>query len=569
MKRVVLTGITQNCRTVEELEAVKDSDAEAKELAENTTNFIKMLTLPETVSVGEGAFGNVFLYDFKMSVGAQSKIRHNAVKVITLMENGSCNQGKFFQTLYQKEMNASMVLNQLDKNNEFFPTYNGCVEVTKDFERVVNLESTENKEHVTVEASSVTFLYFTQKLDTDLFKFTKRFLAGTGPFFDQMNRVQLAINTMKGLVLMNKKYIHCDMKPENIMLKKISESHANNLFDLGLRTLETSPGHTYQSFIIDFGLIVPKGERCEGGTPGFLAQEFFTQDGHDNFDGFGVAMMMIDMELAAQELDNLSDVLAVSQSLKYKNKTYFKSKDRQDLNKMVLMKKIRFLLDSNGLIEESRKAIIELIPTIVSDLATSNKDQPFDSSDLTNFLFVNPHIYEALVMTAMSGFNYLSDFTKDINANIISLQKLASRYKTAISEEKDVETNTTNLQFAESFLRVQNSTKVFRRAYYDILFSMILGPQSRTLLSDGLSQIEKLLSEYKAENKADLKMMDEQAVEKAMANQNNRIDQSLRKSSKQGGDEEQSARKKGIVDQIMNSRRKRMGSLYDRRRLAL
>ena len=460
-------------------------------------------------------------------------------------------------------------MNELDQNNEYFPTYNGCVEVTNDFERMSKLENIENKENITVEPSTVSFLYFTQKLDTDLYKFTKRFLKGTGPFFDQMNRVQLAINTIKGLVLMNKKYIHCDMKPENIMLKKISESQANKLFKLGLRTLETSPGHTYQSFIIDFGLIVPKGERCEGGTPGFLAQEFFTNVSHNNFDGFGVAMMMIDIELAAQGLENISDVLAVSQTMKYNKKTSFKSSDKQNLNRMVLMKKIKFLLDSGNLIENNREEIVKLIPNIVSDLKTLNKDHPFESSDLTNFLYLNPLIFEALVMTAMSGFNYLSDFTKDINSNIFSLEKLATRYKAAISEENDVDTNTSNLQFAESFLRVQKSTKVFRRAYYDILFSMILEPGSRTLLSDGLSQIEHLLSKYKQENKADLKMMDEQAVEKAMANQNDRIDQSFKKSSMQVSDEEQTVRKKGIVEGIMNSRRKRMGSLYDRRRLAL
>lgn len=548
-KRAILTGITQFCQTNQQLLAKKDQDPEANELMRNTNSFVEYLIQPGTTKVGEGAFGGVFLYDYVLSANGQHGIRPNAVKMITLPEDATQQEGRFLQDMYKKELDTSMVLNSLDQKNLYFPRYDGCVEVTKDFRTLMNEQSTENTNNIETDANTITFLYYTQKLDSDLFKFTKNFVKRNEPFFDQISRVQLGINTIKGLIVMNEKYQHCDIKPENMMLKRINEEEARRLYEEGLTPIETSPGHTYQSFIIDFGLAVSKNTRCVGGTPGFLAQEFFTRDGHENIDTYAVGMMMIDTELAAQKLENLSDILAVSQTMKHKNKTSFVRNDISALDNSFLIKNIKLLLDSDHLIVGNRKTATEMYPKITSEVASKSKNSPWETTKPSSYMYLSPLVFETLVMTGMSGFNYISSFTKDINDSIKSLGIQITKYTTAISKQEEVQDNTANLKFANAMLRIQNSTKVFRRVYYDILFQMIVPKKTRFTLKQALKKIEDLLAQYKLDNKMDLKEMDMEMVRRTSDNQ--------------------TAQNKEFVDNVMESRRKRMNSIYDRRRLAL
>ena len=548
-KRAVLTAITQHCKTNQELLTKKDQDAEANELMRNTNSFVEYLIQPNTTNVGEGAFGGVFLYDYILSANDQQGIRPNAVKVITLPNDATQKEGLYFQDMYKKELDTSITLNGLDQNNLYFPRYDGCVEVTQDFETLMKEQSTENTDNINTPDDTVTFLYYTQKLDTDLFKFTKNYIKQNGSFFNQINRVQLGINTIKGLILMNEKYQHCDIKPENMMLKNINEEEASRLNGEGLTPIETSPGHTYQSFIIDFGLAVPKNSRCIGGTPGFLAQEFFTSDSHKNIDTYAVGMMLIDNELASLKIDNLSDILAVSQSMKYKQKTVFAYNDKLSLNNSFLIKNIKVLLDHDQYSEQNRNMAKEIYPNIKSEVASKSKSNPWDSSKLSTYMYLSPLTFEALVMTGMSGFNYLRSFTKDINDSIDTLKGNITKYTTAITKHEDANANTDKLLLANAMLRVQNSTKIFRRAYYDILYQMIVAPHTRITLGKALEQIENLLTKYKSDNKIDLKNVDIEIVKRITDNQ--------------------SAQNKENLDKIMESRRNRMNSIYARRRLVL
>ena len=567
--RNIFTGITQQCKTRQELIALKDSDDEAWELAKNTSEFATLLVQPQTKSVGEGAFGHVFLYQYTFSAKGRQGVRNNAVKVITLPEDSRTSGGSHLQNLYMKEMNASIVLDQMDEQNLYFPRYDGCVEVTKDFSDLMEQPSARNKEHITVDKNTATFLYFTQKLDTDLFKFTKKFQNGTGPFLNQMNRVQLAINTMKALLVMNQKYLHCDIKPENIMLKKVSNDRASELFQLGLKPLETSPSDIYQSFVIDFGLVVDKNIRCSGGTPGFLAQEFFTQGSHAQFDAFGVAMMMIDTEFASLGLENLSDVLAVSQTMKYKGISKFTSNDKVELNQTDLMKNIIFRLDKDEFVEDIRKLAIELYPPIVEELKRIDTTHPWGTYKPSVFLFQRPLVFEALVMAAMQGFNYNSPFTQDLADKMVSLKAAILQYKQDIAQQQEVQLNTQKLELAEAFLRTQLATKSFRRSYYDILFKMIQTPSVRLSLSGGLQQIQTLFAQFKKNNKADLKLVDMERTRNTTSNLTAIFDQAYQESRKQSEDQQMLNTRKEALDQHMQSRMHRMASIYQRRRIVL
>ena len=567
--RSIFTGITQQCKTSQELIAIKDSNEEAFELVKNTKEFVGLLVQPQTKSVGEGAFGDVFLYQYTLSAHGREGTRNNAVKVITLPEDSRTSDGNHRQGLYLKEMTSSIVLDQMDEQNLYFPRYDGCVEVTQDFSDIGKLGTTKNKEHITVDPNTATFLYFTQKLDSDLFKFTKMFQRGLGPFLNQINRVQLAINTMKALLLMNEKYLHCDIKPENIMLKKIGINRANELFQLNLKPLEISPNDINQSFVIDFGLVAEKGTRCSGGTPGFLAQEYFTQGTHAQFDTYGVAMMMIDTELAAQKLENLSDIFAVSQVMKYKGISKFTNNDVNEVKDTTIMKNIIFRLDKDEFVQEIRELAIQLYPNIVSELKRVDSSHPWETYKPSTFLYTRPLVFEALVMAAMKGFNYNSPFTQDIASKIAAHNGNIVKLKQSIAQQQDVQKNTQKLELLEALVRIQQATKPFRRTYYDILFQMIQTPNIRLSMSEGLKQIESLLAQFKLNNKADLKLVD---IEMANASINNTMgifNQAYQESGKQSEDQQLFNTRKQNLDQAFESRRNRMASIYQRRMIVL
>ena len=172
-------------------------------------------------------------------------------------------------------------------------------------------------------------------------------------------------------------------------------------------------------------------------------------------------------------------------------------------------------------------------------------------------------------MSAMSGINYNGAFIKDINNKMVSTNAAIVKYKQKIQQQQDVEANTALLLLSEAYLRLQLATKTFRRNYYDLLFQMIQKPEVRLSLSAGLAQIESLFAEFKQTNKADIKLVDIERVSSASKNHIANIDKQFQESSRQEHDQQIADTQKQMVDQIMQSRRNRMASIYQRRRIVL
>ena len=574
-RRQLMTGLTQVCPTIESVKKQKDSDPEKNELFVNVQNFEDSIVQPESEALGDGGFGTVFNYEYFFVAPGKSGSRKNAVKVVTVYDDANHKNGKKYQGLYQNEVTASMEVNTLDPDHLYLPRFDGCVEVTDDFRFLETEESVENKAFIKKNPNTATFLYFTQKLDIDLFKFINFYKKGLGPMFDQVNRIQLAINLFKGMSLFNQKYIHCDMKPENIMLKSISEEKTVELLTKNYKAIETGPGHNYQSFIIDFGLSVKKTQnqrnqgRCIGGTPGFFPPEMFNDESQNNFDVYGMAMLMIDLELANLKQSNLSDVFAPSHLMQYDGyDTRFPSKSITQLNKEKLYLAIKTILDSDSVKDQINESIQDFNPNFQTLISQSSKALQWGVNKPSEFLTLSPSIFDTLVMSVMSFFHLTPFFTHDVKSSIASLTEMLNEYKKEVQDGNNVESNQSNIEFAEASIRVQNEIKDLRREYYEILLDMIQPLERRKLFPEAIQEIENLLAEFKRKNKDDLRLLDEAKEESARALQMKRFSET----SKRTGapvNQESSRRRQENIDQVMESRRKRMGSLYKRRRLML
>lgn len=88
-----------------------------------------------------------------------------------------------------------------------------------------------------------------------------------------LTRLRVFTNVGKALVTIIKKYSHCDLKPDNVMLKKVSPEQSFFLKNQGLMQLPLYPNEYYQVKLIDFGMAAEGSEnsrKCLGGTSQYL-----------------------------------------------------------------------------------------------------------------------------------------------------------------------------------------------------------------------------------------------------------------------------------------------------------
>lgn len=187
----------------------------------------------------------------------------------------------------------------------------------------------------------------------------------------------MSINLLKALKLMNSKYINCDIKTENIMLRRISEKNAYMNMGHGLKVLEAAPGEYWQVYFIDMGLAVDISEmdlsldsvNCSGGTPGFLPEEFFDETASlDMSDLYGLGTSLIDQELVSAKLDLFGGLIGTAQKKRLKKETEFTKTEILVLKKKKLMMALENAMDDLKNVVEFRRKILEVRPSIQEDL---------------------------------------------------------------------------------------------------------------------------------------------------------------------------------------------------------
>ena len=138
-------------------------------------------------------------------------------------------------------------------------------------------------------------------------------------------RLEVALNLAKGLSLIHDDYYHCDLKPQNVMLRQVKdEDEVNEIRDLDPTELgqqakvpllmQLFGKGLYVVQMIDLGNEEPPGDKrkCAAGSPGFSPPEFGVKKSFpfkfddEKFDVFSLFAMVVDAEFVELGLGLLS-----------------------------------------------------------------------------------------------------------------------------------------------------------------------------------------------------------------------------------------------------------------------
>jgi serine/threonine protein kinase len=265
----------------------------------NIKIFAKALTKGPT-PFGEGMFGKVFDVEAE-SYHFEGQTRKLAFKEV-LFSNDCQKDPNDTQSVLASDIENSTKIGDLDPNGLYFPEFFGHFEVTDYFNSVYQNGMPSNaKRFLKPDSKTDMAVLITDFLELEAFQYFKLLEKRSIPSFFH-TRVKLLLNLGHALESVFDTFFHCDIKPENIMFKRINEDEVLRLKEFGIHRLELHPGEMYQVKIIDFGLseFGSLDERvCDGGTPDFLPMEFLISRKSDpTFDLFALAMMFLDMELS-------------------------------------------------------------------------------------------------------------------------------------------------------------------------------------------------------------------------------------------------------------------------------
>ena len=455
-----------------------------------------LMMTPEPI--GEGGYGTVYEFDYKETL--QSRATPAVAKVIFFSNDNTTEEGEHEQELLKSELAFNQELRDLDEKNLFFPKYYGFYDVTEYFQDLATLlfdeefipmlDQTENGKNALVIQM--------EKLDFDLSDYQLTLTDNWAPLYFH-TRCQIGESVLKGLVAMFPKYSHCDIKPQNIMAKMVNDDQIQDLSDDEIERIELFPGQFYQVKIIDFGVVVkgnPGERRCPGGSPGFLADEYFTIDSHALFDVFSMAVTMIDMEMALLGFEKFSDFLK-PYHLAIFAKTGI-SQDHQDQ-----IKEFRFFqkaLDySNSATVEVRHAFFTnlrgRLGSLERDVVKKFRDIP-ENIALKKWVFLTPEILKHSLFAAFEIY-MSSDFfedkkTKTERAKAVKLYK-TRKLKTFEEGSEEFKILKEEIEYWTNQEIVTDVTGRFQQQLILFCFNQIHEyPEDRSSLEGFLSKVQEL-----------------------------------------------------------------------------
>jgi serine/threonine protein kinase len=156
------------------------------------------------------------------------------------------------------------------------------------------------------------YLILTELLDGDLEWFINEVRKRDSPDLDSMNGFKAAITLGNALNDFHQYFIHCDIKPANILLKVITKKQYIQLKRIKIHVLQLN-GKYYQMKITDFGIsiIIDRENECFSQTASFSPKVFRIDNYHIKWDMFSLAIVLINLELANFNLPSFSELRGI------------------------------------------------------------------------------------------------------------------------------------------------------------------------------------------------------------------------------------------------------------------
>ena len=395
------TKLSQMCPTLAILKST-NKDLKSPTFV-NVEAFLEYVTSENTEPSSTGTYGEVFISN-GFTDADKSQTQQDAVKVMKIAEDQANDQDNE-QNMLIHEVQTAIMIDTIDPEHLFFPELRYCVEITDEFKSLADKEEDlGNADHVMVEDGLAPFLISFQTLGMEFYEFLFQANNNDIDHFDLINRIQMAINLFRGIIELNKKFIHCDIKPENIMLSKLTEAQASVLAQKGLKILETETGEYYQIFYIDFGLSQNAGDvvDCPGGTIGYLPREYFDKNvSDDQSDIFSLGMTLINSEFTAINEEWLSNTLETSQKIREKGQDKFDDDDKENLKFMDFIKWMTDLIDKPSNDADVKERVIKSYNDAKTDIDTIFPDLDWSTQKPSSFMYGNINLFESFVAVGL------------------------------------------------------------------------------------------------------------------------------------------------------------------------
>ena len=438
--------------------------------------------------VGTGAYGKVFLGKFYTDMSED--FTQQAIKVVNLTEDFEDDPiGE--QKMFRAEVIAHQTINQIDTNGYYFTKFFFCVDITAERIALYNASSTKNKTYVN-ETDKATFLYFTEKMDTDLYKYSKSVRDNQVKLFTTLERVKLGVHLTKGLQMISSRMEHCDIKPENIMLKKVSEQMVQAIEDNTVMLPKLGSDY-YVAKYIDFGMVQFKKSnqkvKCPGGTKGYFGQEYFTTADASGIDMFALGMNLIDLEMTAHGFGMASDVLALSHDMRFRGVTKFSQKTINTVNSMSAAKAIFSVIDQVGLREKILPLALVEVPTLEQVLSKQGKT--IFNCQNGGLAFLNIKLYEFMFRMGLENLPAYEPFHEMYNLDISNLER-----KLRPLQGKDDSKLVAMREKLELAMKVAILKKELSINYWNVLMGTIQPPATRLNYGELIGALKELIDHY-------------------------------------------------------------------------
>jgi serine/threonine protein kinase len=493
-----------------------ESDLESQEPIEYQSEVLKALLflfeLKKGINpIGQGSYGKVFEVVEKNDPITGQKDSF-VVKEIFFGNDEDSEKGFKDQSRLLKEIKNMEDVTKLDPEHVFFPEFYSFIDATQEFKsEALKTENEEIKKHFFLNDDMDLALIFMEYLDLTLGDYYNMVLDKT-VFSHFVTRLRIFVNITNGLKIILPKFSHCDLKPNNIMLKTISREQSAELVSKNHHALSLWPKHFYQIKIIDFGMTSIEGERgrrCPGGTANYQPYEFF--EGNKDakkIDIYAVALMMLDFELADVGIPGFNSLMGLC-NLALKN--YLKT-DGDKLFKEYLDSKFQ-ILQRNYLYKmlldiwadvPSLKLFLKLlkkhlIPEIIDEIISKNHHKNLEEVALETLIYFNPDVmlctFLALLKFILENY-FLNSF---VNSKIKLLVQNEEKYEQIIKANPG---DPEKLQKAKEFKKyfnarvaVMDGLKDTKKQLLTYLYRIILSDENRPDLETFSSYLDQMLSQ--------------------------------------------------------------------------
>jgi serine/threonine protein kinase len=546
----------------------ENESQETKELLKSGKNFRELTNLQNFVStilngekpIGEGYSGSIFPFEYI----DQDNERFGVVaKIQKINDIRYDKKAKKKHIQMAKEIEVNKLLYAEENGPYFFTKIYGSFEFTDLADE--NIDKVKSKFSLDDEIKNALFhiqnegliTIFMERLDISFTEVIELFLHKfhDAPFYERLN---LFILAMQGLEIINKDYLHCDIKPENIMLKKIPPEKAQEMISKNFIPFRTGKTSYYQLKYIDFGFTSDgskKKRKCRGGTAGYLPKEYYDKDlDSQKFDVFSLGITLLDAELINMNLQGFNsfqdilDAVIEEYDEKYdeddEEAEYEFSKEQQEeIKNYNLYEEIKEVV-----FQEEKEKLLKNLETIYPDIVdiASDQDPELEYLEINpeEYLFIEPYLCNAILFEGLKIY-----FNKSFQGKFVTQEK--EKWQQKIDETQAELNNDTSNEKLKKKLEIENKlmdiTDLMMKLRLDSI-NVLLGmaefsPKNRLSLSEALEAMNKLKIDFYADHHDDVDLFNKYYFEE---DEDNEVDlKELYDEMKKQADEEESNDKSG------------------------